>query len=208
MTIVNRLATQLDRRDEEPNIELAQELVRENNIEGIHEIIHNLTNKNKKIQQDCIKVAYEIGNLKPKLISQYAPTFITLLKSPNNRLVWGSMQALAIIAKEVPEILMEQVHSIKLAIKNGSVITVDKGVLTLALLASINKENNEKIFPFLMDHLRTCRTKEIPQHSESIMIAVTDSNKEEFLNILQEREQYLTKPQHKRVAAIIKQFTT
>lgn len=208
MTILNRLASQLDRRDEEPNIELAQELVSENNIVGIHEIIQNLSSKDKKIKQDCIKVAYEISKLKPELISEYALTFITLLKSSNNRLVWGSMQVLATIAKEVPEILMEHLHSIKLAIKNGSVITVDKGILTLAKLASVNNENNEKIFPFLMEHLKTCRTKEIPQHAESTLIAVTESNKAEFLAILQEREPYLTKPQHKRVTTIINQLTS
>lgn len=208
MTILNRLASQLDRRDEEPNIELAQELVSENNIDAIHEIIQNLSSKDKKIKQDCIKVAYEIGKLKPELISEYALTFITLLKSSNNRLVWGSMQALATIAKEVPEILMEHLHSIKLAIKNGSVITVDKGILTLAKLASVKNENNEKIFPFLMEHLKTCRTKEIPQHAESTLIAVTESNKAEFLAILQEREPYLTKPQHKRVTTIINQLTS
>lgn len=208
MTILNRLASQLNRRDEEPNIEIALELVRENNREGIHEIIQNLSSKDKRIKQDCIKVVYEIGKLKPELISEYALTLITLLKSSNNRLVWGSMQALATIAKEVPEVLMEHLHTIKLAIKNGSVITVDKGILTLALLASINKENNDKIFPFLMEHLNTCRTKEIPQHAESILMAITDANKEEFLAILQEREPYLTKPQHKRVTAIKKHLTS
>ena len=168
MTIVNKLATQLNRKDEEPNIELAHELVNENNHEGIKEVIQNLSNKDKKIQQDCIKVAYEIGEIKPELISDYALIFIELLKSRNNRLVWGAMTALSTIALVSSEIIMEHIETLFSTMKTGSVITVDKGVLTLGKLAAVNKQNNEHIFPFLLTHLETCRPKEIPQHSESV----------------------------------------
>lgn len=37
ISILNNLASQLERRDEEPNIELARELVSKENIEGIQE---------------------------------------------------------------------------------------------------------------------------------------------------------------------------
>lgn len=203
MTILNKLASQLERNDEQPNIELAYELVKENNVEGIKEIIESLLCGNKKIKQDCIKVIYEIGKLKPELISEDVLVFIELLKSPNNRLVWGAMQVISTIATLSSGVLMDHLHSIKLAIKMGSVITVDKGILTLAKLATVNEEYNEQIFPFLLEHLKTCRTKEIPQHAESTLIAVTDKNKMEFIKVLQEREQYLTVPQKKRVKKIL-----
>jgi hypothetical protein len=204
MTIINKLATQLNRKDEEPNIEFAQELVNENNHEGIKEVIQNLSNKDKKIQQDCIKVAYEIGKMKPELISEYALVFIELLKSRNNRLVWGVMTALSTIAHLSSEIMMEHIESLFSAMKTGSVITVDKGVLTLAKLAAVNKQNNERIFPFLLNHLETCRPKEIPQHAESASLSVTDDNKQEFLSVIKKREKYLTAPQLRRVKKIYK----
>jgi hypothetical protein len=101
MSVVNLLASQLSRNDdEEPNIELAHKLVNEENFTGIEEIIENLTCKEKKIQYDCIKVAYEIGQVKPELISKYVLTFIKLLKNRNNRLIWGGMTALATIAEK------------------------------------------------------------------------------------------------------------
>lgn len=206
MTILNRLASQQNRKDEVPNIELAQELAHEENLSGIEEIIENLSNKNKSIQHDCIKVAYEIGEIKPELISKYALTFISLLKSRNNRLVWGGMSALATIAEVSSDTIMEHVETIITAMKTGSVITVDKGVLTLAKLAAVNKQNNERIFPYLLEHLETCRPKEIPQHSESTFLAVTDENKAEFLNVLKQRDKYLTAPQLKRVKKIYKQL--
>lgn len=146
---MNRLASQLGRNDEAPNIELAHELANEENYLAIEEIIKNLFNKDKKIQADCIKVAYEIGKIKPELISNDAEVFIKLLKSYHNRLVWGAMQALSTIAHVTPETIMPHLQTLQSAIKIGSVITVDKGILTLAKLAATNSENNAVIFPFL-----------------------------------------------------------
>jgi len=203
--IIKRLASQLDRRDEEPNIELAKELVNENNLEGIQEIIdHLVTSKDKRIKQDIIKVAYEIGKMKPELISDYAIFFINLLKSRNNRLVWGAMQALSTIATIAPDVIVKHLDTIFSAMKIGSVITVDKGVLTLAKVASVKKEQHERIFSYLLQHLETCRTKEIPQHAESMMIAVNKDNKDRFLTVLKNREHLLTIPQLKRVKKIYK----
>lgn len=206
MTIVNLLASQLNRNDEEPNIELAHKLANEEDHTGIEEIIENLSCKDKGIQHDCIKVAYEIGQVKPELIGKYAPTFIALLKSRDNRLVWGAMTALATIAETASEAIMAHLDTLKRAMNTGSVITVDKGVLTLAKLAAVSKKNNDEIFPFLLQHLKSCRPKEIPQHAESMFVAVSDENKEAFLNVLREREQYLTAPQQKRVKKIYKKL--
>lgn len=156
------------------------------------------------LSKDGFKVAYEIGQVKPELISKYALTFIELLKSRNNRLVWGGMTALATIAEVASETIMAHLNTLKSAMKIGSVITIDKGVLTLAKLATVSKENNDVIFPFLLHHLENCRPKEIPQHSESTLLAVTDENKEKLLNVLRKREKYLTAPQLKRVKKFIK----
>ena len=44
MRVLNKLASMQDRRDEELNKDLAQELVEQKNIEGIREIAENLWN--------------------------------------------------------------------------------------------------------------------------------------------------------------------
>ncbi|MFC5406471.1 hypothetical protein [Cohnella soli] len=206
MSIVSLLASQLGRNDEEPNIELAHRLANEEDHAGIEEIIENLACKNKAIQHDCIKVAYEIGEVKPELISKYAQTFIELLTSRDNRLVWGGMTALATIAEAASETMMAHLNTVQRAMKLGSVITVDKGVVTLAKLAAVSKSNNDEVFPFLLDHLANCRSKEVPQHSESTLVAVTDDNKEDFLSVLRRREPELTAAQLKRVKQIYKKL--
>ena len=95
MTTIEKIAYHLGRRDEVPNQELAAELARERDQEGIEEIAAGLNDKNPSIQSDCLKVLYEIGYLEPELISGYAQTFLSLLDSKNNRMVWGGMIAIS-----------------------------------------------------------------------------------------------------------------
>ena len=145
--MIEKLAFSLGRNDELPNIELAQQLCKENNAEGIKEIVEGLKNKDKRIANDCIKVLYEIGDKNPALIAEYADVFINLLNSRSNRLVWGSMTALASIAELVPEAIHERIALLLQAFENGSVITVDNCVSVLAGLCKANEKYKEELFP-------------------------------------------------------------
>jgi hypothetical protein len=87
--VLEKLAYSLGRNDEEPNIELARELAKTKNKKGIKEIVDGLNNPKEQIANDCIKVLYEIAGISPDLVSEYACDFIQLLKSRNNRIVWG-----------------------------------------------------------------------------------------------------------------------
>jgi len=199
MSVLSKIAYLQGVMNEIPNQMLAKELAETENMAGIKEIASNLFNKDKNIQSDCLKVLYEIGYIKPELISGYAGEFLKLLKSRNNRLVWGAMIALAVIAPIKAEELYDNLDAIYSAIKEGSVITIDNGIKVLAIIASKNEEYNKVIFPYLINHLRTCRPKEVCQHSESIFTAVNLQNKDAFLEVLKEREISLTNVQLARV---------
>lgn len=69
MSIIPKLAISLNRRDEVPNQELAAEVVARGDTAAVTELVVNLSNKNKAIRYDCIKVLYEIGYAEPKLIA-------------------------------------------------------------------------------------------------------------------------------------------
>lgn len=202
MSVLNKLSSALGRRDELPNQELARELARKRDKRGIQEIVENLGNT--KLQNDCIKVLFEIGEIEPSLISGYVSEFVRLLSSRNNRLVWGGMTALATIADIRAKDIVAHLGAILNAFDKGSVITVDSGVRVLARAASAKAEYNKKIFPYLIEHLESCRTKEIPQHSESTLPAVTRSNKTKFIATLNARFELLTPPQRVRVKKVIK----
>jgi len=205
MSVINKLAHFLGHRDEVPNQELARDLAARKDKQGIREIAENLWHKDRKIQADCIKVLYEVGYIEPKLIAEYADDFVKLLKSRNNRLVWGGMTALAEVAKANPDGVFKHFDLIKKAKETGSVITVDNAISTLAYTAAANKKYNEAIFPYLLKHLSTCRPKEVPQHSEKTMPAVTASNKADFTKVLEKRMEDLSGGGLARVKKVIKQ---
>ena len=49
-------------------------------------MVENLGNKDKSIQSDCIKVLYEIGYIKPILISNYVNEFTKLLTAFSDKI--------------------------------------------------------------------------------------------------------------------------
>ena len=207
MSVLNRLASSVGRRDEIPNQELARDLAARKDRAGIREIAENLWNKDKKIRADCIKVLYEIGSIEPNLIADYAGDFVKLLRSKNNRLVWGGMTALNEVAKANPDVVFKYLDEIKKAKETGSVITVDNAVSTLAYTA-VTEKYNKAIFPYLLKHLSACRPKEVPQHAEKTLPAVNSSNKADFIKVLEKRMEDLSGSGLARVKKVIKQVNT
>jgi hypothetical protein len=203
MSVLNKIAYFQDRRDELPNQDLAQELAETKNRDGIHEIAANLGHKNRRIQSDCLKVLYEIGYLDPELVSDYAAEFLNLLKNKQNRLVWGSMIALSTIAEIRAEKLFDHYETIRRTMEQGSVITVDAGVLTLAKVAAQNAAYSKRIFPYLIDHLATCRPKDVPQHAEKILLAVNVENKAAFLGVIDKRMTGMKSSQLRRLRKVV-----
>jgi len=207
MSVIDKLAHSLGRRDEVPNQELARELATKKDKKGIREIAENLWNKDRNIQADCIKVLYEVGYIEPKLIAEYTDDFVKCLRSKNNRLAWGGMTALAEVAKTDPDAVFKHLDAVKKAKETGSVITVDNAISTLAWTAAGNKKYNETIFPYLLKHLSSCRPKEVPQHAEKTMPAVNVSNKVDFIKVLDKRMEALSGGGLTRVKKVIKQTT-
>lgn len=205
MSVLNRIAHFQNRRDEVPNQQLARDLAAQKDKVGIREIAENLWNKDKNIQADCIKVLYEVGYFDPALIADYAEDFIKLLKNRNNRLVWGGMIALGTVAEMKADIVFVHLAEIQKAMDAGSVITMDNGVLALARAASKNEKYKKSIFPYLLGHLKTCRPKDVAQHSEKTLPAVNSSNKKQFINVLEKRAEDLSGSGLARVKKVIKE---
>lgn len=204
MSALEKLAHMQGRRDEVPNQELAKDIAARRDKRSIREIAENLWNKDKHIQADCIKVLYEIGYIKPELIAAYVPDFIKLLSSRNNRLVWGAMIALSTVAEVDAKEIFAHLDKITAAMKDGSVITIDNGVKVLARVASTQEEHSKKIFPYLIEHLKHCRPKEVAQHAESALPAVNAQNKKNFGDVLAARASMLSPAQAARIRKVLK----
>jgi hypothetical protein len=204
MSILNKIAFHQNRRDEVPNQDVARELAQSRNQADIREIAEALWDKNPNIQSDCLKVLYELGYLAPELIADYTGDFLSLLKHPNNRMVWGGMIALSTVAGLKAAEIFPHVNEIVQVMEKGSIITVDNGIKVLALVASQKDEYRKVIFPILLDHLKTCRPKEVPQHAEKSLPAVTPGNKSDFVHVLEKRLEDMTASQAARLKKIIK----
>ncbi|PGM55663.1 hypothetical protein [Bacillus sp. AFS053548] len=207
MTVIKKLASSLNRKDEEPNIELAIEVADQNDESAVKELIENLTNKNKNIQNDCIKVLYEIGDRSPSLISDYTNEFLSLLESRNNRLQWGAMTALNSITSDVSEIIFSNIKKIIVAGDNGSVITKDQVVNILIKLCSI-KTYAEESFNLLINQLVKSPTNQLPMYAERTMSIINEENKNLFIETLTSRLDEIEKEsKRKRVEKVIRKIS-
>ncbi|MBN2103232.1 hypothetical protein JW835_04240 [bacterium] len=206
MSVLTKLSSYQGMKNDVPNQMLARELAYNNDTEGIREIAENLWSDDKAVQSDCIKVLYEVGYIKPGLIAGYVNDYIRLLSSRNNRLVWGGMIALSTIADLKAEEIFNNRERIMTAIEKGSVITVDAGIKTLSRVAASGEHTSKILFPYLIGRLKICRPKSVAQYSESIFCAVTDKNKMQFINVLNERKNDLKDSQLRRVNQLLKKM--
>jgi len=206
MSVIPQLATSLNRKDETPNEELAKLIAEQEDQTAVHELMTNVHQRNKNIQNDCIKVIYEIGVIKPALIKQYSNEFIALLEHSSNRLVWGAMTALDTITLEKPEVIYDSLYKIIETADKGSVITKDRVVSILIKLCSI-ESYAENVFPKFIDILKSCPTNQLPMYAENGISIINDSNKALFIQTLSSRLHEIEKDtKRKRVEKVIKKL--
>jgi hypothetical protein len=187
MTAIDLIATNLNKRDDKPNQELAIEIIQSKRKDWVKELVDNLQHKDKNIQSDCIKVLYEIGERgSADMIAPYCKDFGVILKSKNNRLVWGAMTALDMVTLINPKGIYDLLSLIISAIDKGSVITIDHGVGILAKLASI-EDYTDTAFPLLIEQLKRCPSKQLPMYAEKSMIAINSTTQKQFVDLIQSR---------------------
>ncbi|HET6227832.1 MAG TPA: hypothetical protein VFF27_16225 [Bacteroidia bacterium] len=207
MSVLPKLASSLNRKDEVPNQDLAKLLASRSDRRSIQELVDNLNNSSTAIQGDCIKVLYEIGERKPQLIAEYVKEFIDLLGSKNNRLQWGAMTAISSIALEAPKIVNAALPKILAVSDKGSVITKDHAVNILIKLSSI-KPYNETAFPLLLKQLSKSPTNQLPMYAEKAMPIINEKNKRVFIKTLSCRLEDIERDtKRKRVEKVIKKFS-
>jgi len=183
---LDKLASSLGRRDEAPNVRLAQTITKNRDKKAIIDLVTNLANKDKEIQSDCIKVLYEVGEREPTLIAPFAEEFGSLLDSKNNRLVWGAMTAIDCIASNSPETVRRMLPKIIDAADRGSVIGRDHAVSILTKLAR-RKEFADEAISLLVEQLRRSPSNQLPLYAEMAVPIVDEKHKDLFIMTLKLR---------------------
>jgi hypothetical protein len=185
MTVLDKLASALDRNDERPNVELAEKLVSSRDRKAIAELAGAVTGGKSAVQNDAIKVLYEIGERKPELIAAHAEVFLAALKSKNNRLVWGAMSALDTIAVVEAKALYARLPEILDAAEKGSVIAKDKAVSLLCKLSVAG--HAKKTLPVLLEMLKTSAVNQLPMYAEHVAAVITPEHRAALADVITRR---------------------
>lgn len=206
INVIDQLACTLGRRDEMPNVELAQQIAAAKDKDAVSQLVALLSNKKKDIQHDSIKVLYEIGAINPALIKGYLPDFLIQLKSKNNRMVWGAMTAIDSITASVPEKVYAHITEILDAGEQGSVIAKD-GVMGILVKLSGDKKVMDDTMPLLLELMQSAAPNQFPMYAERVLPVVTDQYNKQFISILNDRMSDLEKDsQKKRIEKVLKKL--
>ncbi len=206
MTVISRLATSLGRRDEVPNQQLAIEIAANGDGSAVAELVENLSHKSKDVRHDCIKVLYEIGERIPSLISVYANQFAALLDSKDNRMQWGAMTALNVIAHETPEVVFAAVPKLATVADKGSIITRDNFVAILIKLSRIPAYADQTL-PLLNEQMLGCPSNQLPMYAENALPVIGGVHKATFVKTLTSRlGDFEKESKRKRVEKVLKRL--
>jgi hypothetical protein len=184
VSVLDQLASALERNDERPNVELAEALVARPDKKAIATLADALSTGSVAVQNDAIKVLYEIGERAPELVAPHAEAFFALLKSKNNRNVWGAMSAIDTIALVKSKEVAAHLKDILAAADKGSVIAKDKAMSTLAKLA---RAGEAKAMPALLERLADAAPNQFPMYAELAASAATPAHKARLVAILETR---------------------
>jgi len=167
---LDRLASALGRRDEEPNVALARELAASGDVAGVAALAAALSRAPRPVRHDAIKALYELGALRPDLVRPHAGAFLVAINGGDNRLVWGALAALDTLAAHDPKLIAAHLPEILAAAERGSVIAKDKAVSMLATLAALPGAAPEA-WPALLAMVRDAAVNQTAMYAEAALRA-------------------------------------
>lgn len=185
MSVLDRLATALERNDERPNVELAEHLAETGDAKAIAELAGALKTAPVALRNDALKTLYEIGYRRPELVAPHIDAIWPLLDSSNNRSVWGALQAIETLAPLKPDATLTHVPAILAAADKGSVIAKDKAIFILVTLAG--KGHSGTLLPTLLDRLDGAAPNQFPTYAEAIATVTAPEHRPALAAILTRR---------------------
>ena len=203
-SIEDQLANALGRRDEAPNIALAEKISKASNQKAVLELIGLMNHKSTPVRHDAIKVLYEIGERKPALIAYYSGDFIKLFDHKDNWMKWGAMTALSVISKIKPELIARHLPVILEAMDHGSVITRDHGIFILCDIARLKKYHDDCV-ELLLEQIQKAPVNQVPMYAEKTAEVISIPYIMRLEKILRSRHDVMEIPsKEKRIEKLLK----
>jgi hypothetical protein len=207
MNALTKLASALGRNDERPNVALAEAIVAAGDTKAIAELAVALVGADKAIRHDAIKVLYEVGERAPRLIARHLGSFVALLSTEDNRMVWGAMCAIDAVAAVAPKDVAAVLPEVVKAANAGSVITRDHAVKAMVKLAA-HRAHAATVMPLLLAQLRTCPVNQLPMYAE-LLVPITVPHAKETSVVLSKRLPGVVQAsKRKRIERVLKRLDT
>lgn len=196
MPIQDHLAYSQQRKDQEPNKKLAKQIVESEDSNRIEELLSFWKTKpHKEHQKDCALTLAWIAQLRPSLIAPHTLYLLSRLNDPINRVIWGSMIALAEIAHLDISGIYRELPMILNAMDKGTVVTRDHG---FRILVTIYQEDlyQEDIFCLILEQLSTAPSNQLGQYTERLLVVLQPHHKNDLIRTLEDRQQDITNLNH------------
>jgi hypothetical protein len=148
--ILNRLSAAMGDKTQSSNEALAGEIISQDDETAVQVLIEALE-LTKQVQNDAIKVIYEVAAVKPELLEENAGKILALLPTKNNRLGWGLLKTIYHITEQQPDEVFAALPVIQEAAESGSVIAKDNYNRILLSLARAGFSTRSKLISFLED---------------------------------------------------------
>ncbi len=199
MSLLHRLSSQQNRKDQKPNIELGKEIASSQNIQAISEISVLLNDENTPVEilADLIKTLEAIGESTPELIAKLYPEIKKFLDHKENHLVWRAMCVLALIGPFNRTLVFHDLPKIMDIMDRGSVITRDHGITLLIDLYTV-AEYRKDIIPLLEEQVLRAPDNQLGQYAEKWMKVIATPDAQKLLSILNERYPDFANESHKK----------
>lgn len=204
--IASRLAHARDRRDEEPNVQLAAELAGSKDVDGIARVAEIAITGSRPAQNDAIKVLYEVGARNADLLRPHVRCFLQLMQSRNNRMVWGALTALAQLARVDADPIAANLDAILEAADAGSVIARDQAVQILIALKA-RPDLARDATAHLLARLKSAAVNQLPMYAERIHAVLEVQDYPEFRQVLTMRlADVMPQSKRRRIETIIRKL--
>ncbi len=204
--ISSYFASSRGHKDQQPNIDLANQLVKNATKSDIVQLLNFCICGTKTQKSDAIKVIYELAKLQEDLLIPHIYTLIKSLEKADNRMIWGILQALSTLTDAAPEIIIKNLNEILAAADRSSVIAKDNMMAILTKL-STQKRFADFLMPVILQRLEHSAPNQFPTYAQLVEKIIDEKNKNAFIDIIIQRQKSIALPaKQKRLNKILQKL--
>lgn len=193
MTIVERLASALGRRDDRPNRELAAEIAEQRDRAAVKELAATLGHEKRAVRGDALKALAALSKIAPEMVAPYWEKVAAHLEHRDPLMMWLAMIALWHLSEFKERELFAILPRIVKAAGRGSIIARDHAVRLYARFAA-DAKRAPKVLPILLRELRACPHLQFGSYVEKTLPVVTPDWRAKFLAVISTRMAGLPRP--------------